>query len=105
MRRALTSAFVIAVLWAWWEGYKWLWQTTHWTWPFAVDDTSMPHLHDIVAAFWQPTTTGGPPLIPGARADGEPCPPRTPPRMAGERPSAPRRTAGRAPAPRSWMSG
>ena len=63
MRRVVTSVLVIAGLWGWWEGYKWLWQTTGWTWPFAVDDTSMPHLHDIVRAFWQPTTTGGPPLI------------------------------------------
>src|SRR5947209_12945704 len=63
MRRAITSALVLAGLWGWWEGYKWLWQTTGWTWPFAVNGTTMPHLHDIVAAFSQPTTTGGPPLI------------------------------------------
>jgi NitT/TauT family transport system permease protein len=63
MRRFLTPLLVVAGLWGLWEGYKWLWETTGWTWPFAVDDTSMPHLHDIVAAFWQPTTTGGPPLI------------------------------------------
>src|SRR6266567_3449935 len=63
MRRAVTSVLVVAGLWGWWEGYKWLWQTTGWTWPFAVNGTTMPHLHDIVAAFWQPTTTGGPPLI------------------------------------------
>jgi NitT/TauT family transport system permease protein len=62
-RRVLTTLLVFAALWGLWEGYKWLWQTTGWTWPFAVDDTTMPHLHDIVAAFWQPTTTGGPPLI------------------------------------------
>jgi len=54
---------VVAALWGLWEGYKWLWQTTGWTWPFAVDDVTMPHLHDVAAAFWQPTTTGGPPLI------------------------------------------
>ena len=63
VRRLVTSVLVVAALWALWEGYKWLWQTAGWTWPFAVDDTTMPHLHDIVAAFWQPTTTGGPPLI------------------------------------------
>lgn len=54
---------VVAALWGLWEGYKWLWQATGWTWPFAVDDVTMPHLHDVAAAFWQPTTTGGPPLI------------------------------------------
>ncbi len=62
-RRIATTVIVVAALWGIWEGYKWLWQTTGWTWPFAVDGTTMPHLHDIVAAFWQPTTTGGPPLI------------------------------------------
>ncbi len=63
VRRVATAILVVAALWGLWEGYKWLWQSAGWTWPFAVDDTTMPHLHDIVAAFWQPTTTGGPPLI------------------------------------------
>ena len=63
VRRVVTSVLVVGAIWALWEGYKWLWQTTGWTWPFAVDDTTMPHLHDVIAAFWQPTTTGGPPLI------------------------------------------
>jgi NitT/TauT family transport system permease protein len=58
-----TYAIVIFALCALWQGYKWLWETTGWTWPFAVDDTTMPHLYSIVQAFWQPTTTGGPPLI------------------------------------------
>ena len=63
LRRLATFVLVIAVLCGLWEGYKWLWQTTGWTWPFPVNDTTMPHLYDILAAFWQPTTTGGPPLI------------------------------------------
>jgi NitT/TauT family transport system permease protein len=62
-RRIGTSLLVVGALWGLWEGYKWLWQTARWTWPFAVNDVTMPHLHDVVAAFWQPTTTGGPPLI------------------------------------------
>jgi NitT/TauT family transport system permease protein len=61
-RRVLTALAVAASLWGLWEGYKWLWERTHWTWPFAVDDVTMPHLHKVVEAFWQPTTTGGPPL-------------------------------------------
>jgi NitT/TauT family transport system permease protein len=63
LRRAGTAVLVVASLWSLWEGYKWLWHAAGWTWPFVVDDTTMPHLHTIVAAFWQPTTTGGPPLI------------------------------------------
>ena len=62
-RRVGVAFLVVAALWGLWEGYKWLWETAGWTWPFAVDDTTMPHLHDVFAAFWQPTTTGGPPLI------------------------------------------
>lgn len=61
--RLVTGAAVLAALWGLWEGYKWLWHAAGWTWPFAVDDVTMPHLHKVIEAFWQPTTTGGPPLI------------------------------------------
>jgi NitT/TauT family transport system permease protein len=61
--RAATIVLVPIVLVALWEGYKALWQSTGWGWPFPVNDTTMPHLYDIVHAFWEPTTTGGPPLI------------------------------------------
>jgi len=61
--RLATFVLVIAALWAAWEGYKWLWETTGWTWPFLVDDTTMPHIHDILQAFREPVTTGGPALI------------------------------------------
>ncbi len=63
LRRLGTVALVLAALWGFWEGYKWLWQTTGWTWPFLVDDTTMPHIHDILDTFGQPATTGGPALI------------------------------------------
>lgn len=58
-----TYAIVILALCALWQGYKWLWETTGWTWPFLVDDTTMPNLWDIFAAFGEPVTTGGPALI------------------------------------------
>ena len=61
--RLVTFVLVIAALWGLWEGYKWLWETTGWTWPFVVDDTTMPHIHDILQAFREPVTTGGPALI------------------------------------------
>jgi NitT/TauT family transport system permease protein len=61
--RLATFVLVIAVLCGLWEGYKWLWETTGWTWPFLVDDTTMPHIHDILNAFRQPVTEGGPALI------------------------------------------
>jgi NitT/TauT family transport system permease protein len=62
-RRLATGVLVLAALVGLWEGYKWLWQTAGWKWPFAVDDVTMPHLYKVAEAFWQPTTTGGPPLI------------------------------------------
>ena len=61
--RLATYALVVAALWGAWEGYKWLWETAGWTWPFLVDDTTMPHIHDILNAFREPVTTGGPALI------------------------------------------
>jgi NitT/TauT family transport system permease protein len=63
LRRVAAFVAVPVTLILLWEGYKWLWETAGWTWPFPVNDTTMPHLYSIVEAFWQPTTTGGPLLI------------------------------------------
>jgi NitT/TauT family transport system permease protein len=63
LKKAATFLAVPVTLVLLWEGYKWLWEAAGWTWPFPVNDTTMPHLWAIVQAFWQPTTTGGPPLI------------------------------------------
>ena len=63
LKKAATFLAVPVTLVLLWEGYKWLWEAAGWTWPFPVNDTTMPHLWTIVEAFWQPTTTGGPPLI------------------------------------------
>src|SRR5438445_9286035 len=61
--RAMLFLFVLAALWGLWEGYRWLWMREHWTWPFVVDDTSMPHIHDFLRALFQVTHPGGPLLI------------------------------------------
>jgi NitT/TauT family transport system permease protein len=50
---------VLATLWGLWEGYRWLWMQEGWTWPFVVDDTTMPHLHDIFTALWASASPGG----------------------------------------------
>jgi NitT/TauT family transport system permease protein len=50
---------VLAALWGFWEGYRWLWMTTGWTWPFLVDETTMPHLHTIFQALWAHARPGG----------------------------------------------
>jgi NitT/TauT family transport system permease protein len=61
--RAGTFVLVLLGLWGLWEGYRWLWIETGWTRPFVVDDTTMPHMHDIVGALFEPTQEGGPLLI------------------------------------------
>jgi NitT/TauT family transport system permease protein len=48
-----------AALWGLWEGYRWLWMREHWTWPFIVTDTTMPHLHDIFRALFEHARPGG----------------------------------------------
>lgn len=63
--RAFLFVFVLAGLWGLWEGYRWLWMRERWTWPFVVDDTSMPHLHRIFSALFAHARPGevGPRLI------------------------------------------
>jgi NitT/TauT family transport system permease protein len=61
--RVLLFLLVLAVLWGLWEGYRWLWMREHWTWPFLVDDTSMPHIHAILAQLFEPSRLNGPLLI------------------------------------------
>ncbi len=55
--RVLVLVLVLAVLWALWEGYRWTWMHFGWTWPFLVDDSTMPHLHSIVASLFDRTST------------------------------------------------
>ena len=63
--RATLFVLVLAALWGLWEGYRWLWMRERWTWPFLVDDTSMPSLHKIFAALFEHARPGevGPRLI------------------------------------------
>ncbi len=61
--RVATLLFVLLALWGLWEGYRWLWMETGWTKPFVVDDTTLPHLHDIVGALFESPQVGGPLLI------------------------------------------
>ncbi len=53
-----TTALVLAVLVGGWELYRWVWISTGWTWPFVVDDTSMPHVSTIVRALFERPTSG-----------------------------------------------
>ena len=53
----------VAVFWALWEGYRWFGETVGITWPFPVNATNMPHIHDMLHALTLPLQPGGPPLI------------------------------------------
>ena len=61
-RAALVAGVVVALL-GLWELYRWIWTTTGWSWPFVVDDSSMPHVWTIGHAFFQPTQVNQPWLI------------------------------------------
>jgi NitT/TauT family transport system permease protein len=61
--RAGLVALVLAALVGVWELYHWIWASTGWTWPFVVNDTSMPHVWTIFKAFGQPAQINQPPLI------------------------------------------
>ena len=63
MRRAGLVAAVVLVLAGLWELYRWVWTSAGWTWPFVVDNTSMPHVWTIFKAFGQPTQVNQPALI------------------------------------------
>ncbi len=60
--RGLLLVTGLLVLWGIWEGYRWIGIRNHWTWPFPVNDTTMPHAGTIWHAFGQPLQPGGPPL-------------------------------------------
>jgi NitT/TauT family transport system permease protein len=57
--RATLFLLVGAVLWGLWEGYRWLWMREGWTWPFAVTDSAMPHIHSIFQALFAHARPGG----------------------------------------------
>jgi NitT/TauT family transport system permease protein len=63
LKRSLGVAAVLLALAGLWELYIWIWTTAGWTWPFAVDSTSMPHVWTILKAFGQPAQVNQPALI------------------------------------------
>jgi NitT/TauT family transport system permease protein len=55
---------VLAFLWALWEGFKWVGETTGLRLgSFEVNDRTLPHLHDIINTLFEPSRRNGPPLI------------------------------------------
>jgi NitT/TauT family transport system permease protein len=63
VRRGAMLLAVLAVLWGLWEGWRGLGVHYGITWPFPVNDVTMPHLHAIVAQLFEPSRLNGPLLI------------------------------------------
>ncbi|HEY4349092.1 MAG TPA: ABC transporter permease [Gaiellaceae bacterium] len=61
--RVATVVGVLAALVGLWELYRLIWSSAGWTWPFAVDSTTMPHVWTIFKAFGQPAQVQQPALI------------------------------------------
>src|SRR4051812_35657374 len=61
-RTALLLA-VLVVIWGLWEGFRALGIHYHWTRPFLVDATSMPHIHDMFRALFQHPNESSPLLV------------------------------------------
>ena len=62
--RAGLLVLVAAGLWAFWEAFKWIGETTGFRLgAFEVNDRTLPHLHDIVGQLFEPSRRNGPLLI------------------------------------------
>jgi NitT/TauT family transport system permease protein len=55
---------VLVGLWAFWEAFKWLGETTELRLGnFEVNDRTLPHVHDIVGTLFEPSRRNGPILL------------------------------------------
>jgi len=54
---------MLLVIWGFWELVRWIWVREAWTWPFPVNDTTMPHIHTIFQALAERPSSQGPLLI------------------------------------------
>jgi len=59
----LASVAVLVGLCLFYMGYRQLYISTGWSWPFKVDQYAMPRLQDIVSRLWEPAATEQPPLV------------------------------------------
>ena len=63
LRRGLVFAAVLADLWALWEAYRAFGVAVSLTWPFEVNERTMPHIHDMIGQLFEPSRRNGPLLI------------------------------------------
>jgi NitT/TauT family transport system permease protein len=61
--KVFVLVLVLAALWGLWEAYRATWLHFGFTRPFVVDQTTMPHIHDMVGALFEPSRANGPLLI------------------------------------------
>jgi NitT/TauT family transport system permease protein len=61
--RAGTVVVVLLALGGLWELFRFIWIREGWTWPFPVNDTTLPHLTTIFKALGEPASSQGPLLI------------------------------------------
>ena len=61
--RVALFVLLLVAIWGLWEAYRWLWMREAWTWPFVVDDITMPPLQDIFGALFDESRVNGPLLI------------------------------------------
>jgi NitT/TauT family transport system permease protein len=63
LKRLGITLVVLAGVCLLYSGYRWLWMTTDWTWPFPVNDITMPSLISIVQRLFETNQPGGPILL------------------------------------------
>jgi NitT/TauT family transport system permease protein len=64
LQRAGLLVVVALGLWAFWEAFKWIGETTGLRLgAFQVNDRTLPHLHDIIGQLFEPSRRNGPLLI------------------------------------------
>src|SRR6476620_1993430 len=63
LARAASVVLMLLVLWGLWELMRWIWVREAWTWPFPVNDTTLPHIHTIFQALGEPASSQCPLLI------------------------------------------
>jgi NitT/TauT family transport system permease protein len=64
LRRVALMVAVAGGLWAFWEAFKWVGEETGFKLgQFAVNDRTLPHVHDIVGQLFEPSRRNGPLLI------------------------------------------
>ena len=62
--RAAQMLTVAVGLWAFWEAFKWIGETTEFKLgQFTVNDRTLPHVHEIVGQLFEPSRRNGPLLI------------------------------------------